>query len=250
MSIPDLLANLPEDALALAAHPAEKPPFLQRLLIGRGHWRQQDCAQQDLHGLQFINHSGAEIDNQGKQLWLSQLLHGYRQIGLAGNDAHGNFTRFRQIGFPFLTMRENYSHIFGHWRSGIYLPDENKSMTSILQAFGAGACFMTDGPALLLQAFDQNNRHHSGSRLQNVSCLKLAARSSQEFSALQNIKLLSASEGDQEERIIFSHDPAAESYDYETEIKFAAEKRNGYIRAEVTTKTGRIALSNPIWILA
>jgi hypothetical protein len=253
MSIPELLANLPEGALALAAHPAEKPPLLQRLLIGRGHWRPQDCAQQDLHGLQFINHSGAAIDGQGKQLWLSQLLHGYRQIGLAGTDAHGNFARFRQIGFPFLTMRENYLHIFGHWRSGIYLAAGNISTASILQAFRSGACFMTDGPALSLQACggDQHNWHYSGSRLININRLKLAARSSQEFSALKNIKVLSAAAGgDPGERIIFSHDPEPGSYDFETEIDFLPEKRNGYIRAEVTTKTGRTALSNPIWILA
>ncbi len=258
MSIPELLANLPDGALALAAHPAEKPPLLQRLLIGRGHWRPEDCAEKKLHGLQFINHSGATIDDQGKQLWLNQLLHGYHQIGTAGTDAHGNFARFRQIGIPFLTMRENYLHIFGHWRSGVYLPDGNKSMTGILQGIQQGACFMTDGPALLLQACgggggDQNNWQHSGSRLQKITRLKVAARSSQEFSALENIKVISADEGAdlrrQRERIIFNHDLAAESYDYEAEIDFAAEKRNGYIRAEVTTKSGRTALSNPIWFL-
>jgi hypothetical protein len=249
MSIPELLANLPENALALAAHPAEKPPFLQRLLIRRGYWRELDCAQQNLHGLQFINNSGATIDDQGKQLWLSQLLRGYRQLGLAGNDAHGNFARFRQIGFPFLTMREDYLHLFGHWRCGVYLPDGNRSMTAILRVIRAGACFMTDGPALLFQACTQNSWQHSGSRLKNITRLKLAARSTPEFSALKNIKIMSADEGDPVERVIISLDLEPESYDYETEIAFLPEKRNGYIRAELTTHTGRTALSNPIWFL-
>jgi hypothetical protein len=250
MTIAELLQNLPDDAVTFAAHPAEKPPFLQWLLIRRGYWQQEDCAQPPLHGLQFINHSGAVVNNRGKQLWIRQLLRGYRQTGLAGNDAHGNFARFRQIGLPFLTMRENYLHLFGHWRTGVYLADSHKNMAAILNGIRQGACFMTDGPALLLMAFDQNKWHNTGSRLPKISRVKLAARSTAEFSTLKTIKVLAGYSGADQENIVFSHDVEPGQYDYETEIDFSTEKGEGYLRAELSTQSGKTALSNPVWFLS
>jgi hypothetical protein len=250
LSIPELLANLPPGACAFAAHPAEKPPWLQRLLINRSHWQNSDCTHNLLCGLQFINHSGNVMDKRGRQLWTGLLLSGFMLVGLAGNDAHGNFSRFRQIGFPFLTLRENYLHLFGYWRTGVYLPDGEQTMSSILEAMCNGACFMTNGPALSLQAGDQNTWQHPGGRLANISRIRLAARSSQEFSALRTVTLLSGFTGAAHERLFFQREFEPEQYDYEQEIDFSSQGRNGYIRAELITRSGKQALSNPIWFSA
>jgi hypothetical protein len=248
LSITDLLRSLPEGACAFAAHPAEKPPFLQRLLLNRGTWRRQDCRAEHLSGMQFINHSGAAIDKQGKQLWIAMLLNGKRMIGLAGNDAHGNFSRFRQIGIPTLTMRENYLHLFGHWRTGVYVSGEKKDTASVLKAIRQGACFMTNGPALSLTAYDrQACRQHTGNRLENIGRIKVAARSSREFSALKSVTISGGFSGEKREYTVFRQEAAAQQFEYNLEIDFLPQRRNGYIRAEITTQSGRSALSNPIW---
>jgi len=247
LSIPELLAELPPEACAFAAHPAEQPPFLQRILINRGHWQVEDCANDLLHGLQFLNHSGAAIDADGRRLWIRMLLGGFRLVGLAGNDAHGNFSRSRQIGIPFLTMRENYLHLFGYWRTGVYTADNRKDMPAILKSMRDGACFMTNGPALCLQAFDQNKWQHTGSRLTNITRIRLAAQSNKEFSEFKQARILMGLVGTKQEQSYFQHDfePGQETYDIE--LDFLPQEKNGYFRAEVTTRSGKEALSNPIW---
>jgi len=247
LSIPELLNRLSTDEMAFAAHPGEKPPFLQWLLIKRGYWQQQDCEDDRLHGLQFINNSGSTVDNQGKQLWIALLLRGFRRIGLAGNDAHGNFARFRQIGIPFLSMRENYLHLFGQWRTGVYMETEKRTMAGILNAIRRGTCFMTNGPALSLMAKDDQGWQQSGKQLKNITRIKLQARSSPEFSALKSVKIFIGFTGSKHESNLYQDDLDQQHYEYQKEIDFLPEKRNGYFRAEIVTQSGRMALSNPVW---
>jgi len=104
LSLKDLLDKLESGSFAFAAHPGEKPAFLQRLFINRGQWTAEDCITPGLTGLQLINSAENNSDNIGKKLWIQTLLRGIRSAGICGTDAHGNFARYRQIDFPFFTI--------------------------------------------------------------------------------------------------------------------------------------------------
>ena len=104
--IPDLLRECGESTIAIAAHPETAPPLIQRLLIRRDKWRQKDYLAQGLAGLQLWNGSKRNLKS-GIKVWTSLLLEGKRLTLLAGNDAHGNFNRFRQLSTPFISMKEH-----------------------------------------------------------------------------------------------------------------------------------------------
>ena len=78
-SIPQVLTELEPEAMAAAAHPAEKPPFLQKQLIGRGSWSAQDMAAEKLTALQLLNGT----DSVDLSLWINALLAG-KKIFFAG----------------------------------------------------------------------------------------------------------------------------------------------------------------------
>jgi len=247
LSISQVISDLPDSALAFSAHPSETPPYLQKLLINRGSWQSEDCAEPELHGLQFINGGNNHFLEKGKKLWLDQLLLGNRLTGIAGNDAHGNFSRFRQIGFPFFTMRENYSHLFGKWRTGIYETNKRLDVASILQAFRSGKCFMTNGPALLVEIKETNRIYVMGDDCSSPREGKVKVRSSEEFGALKSVKFLLGDLKKKEESVVFQEILEITSYEYIKEITFNNLPDQGYLRAEVTTRTNYQALSNPIW---
>jgi hypothetical protein len=248
LCIEELLEEVEEEdnVLIFAAHPSEKPPLLQRLFISRDTWKEIDCYNNRLNGIQFINGGNKRSIEIGKKFWIKLLLKGKRSIGLAGNDAHGNFCRFRQVGLPFFTMREHYNHIFGTWRTGVYVDNQKISPKNILSSFKAGKSFMTTGPALKLMVLANDSWHHSGGIFTNIKKLKIEAKSSVEFSPLHNLKIyLGKKEGSHEDvtvEKILTNKPFY--FISEFEIKLTAE---GYIRVEISTETGFHALSNPVW---
>ena len=247
LSIAQVISQIPESALAFSAHPSETSPLLQRLLIKRGSWQSEDCAESGLHGLQFIN--GGEPNNleKGKNLWTEQLLLDNRLTGIAGNDAHGNFARFRQIGFPFITMRENYYHLFGNWRTGVYIPDGRINLDTLLSALKSGNCFMTNGPALLFELHDKKDSYWMGEECLNpINCV-IKARSTGEFGAVESIKLFVGSLDKKMESLFYLESLPGDNIEYHQEINLKNIPKRGYFRIEVTTKLNFQALSNPIW---
>ncbi len=226
---------------AFAAHPFEIPPLLQRIFINRGFWSEDDCKTSGLHGLQLLN-GGIDDSVQGMiERWRRLLLQGHRLVGLAGNDAHGNFARFRQIHFPFFTMREHYYHLFGKWRTGVYLEEhEPFSMTNLLHALTSGNSFMTNGPALRFELVSGR----SGSK-NSISCELL---SSPEFGPLERLRVFYGRTGDSEETSLIDQFYQAAEYGDRQEIPVAPDTAAGYFRCEVYTGYGKMAFSNPIWI--
>lgn len=247
LSISDITDRIEDKALLFAAHPADKPPFLQQLLIRRDVWHSGDCQVPGLSGMQFINGGEPEFCEAGKKLWTEQLLNGFRLIGLAGNDAHGNFARYRQIGFPFLTMRENYKHLFGKWRTGIYLESKAYDISSILEAMRNGNCFMTNGPALQLSLRADKDWIRMGGDCPSPTKVKISALSTAEFSNLSSIKLFIGDLIKKEEFIIYNKDTDNNVYEFEQEIPLSNLPDSGYIRLEIKTAENHQAFSNPIW---
>jgi hypothetical protein len=246
MSLEQLLSAVSKDALVFAAHPTVKPPLLQKVLLNRGHWQIRDCLNRRLNGLQFINNGGLKEVEKGKKFWIALLLRGFRLIAIAGNDAHGNFARFRQIGFPFFTMRENYKHLFGKWRTGIYSKNKYNS-SDILNALKQGQSFMTNGPALSLMALVNRKWLPMGGTYKNITKLKVEVESTVEFSKISRVIIYSGYIGNKNEQIVLDIGKFEDKLYHVFELDFKAKLKDGYVRVEVYTSDGSQALSNPIW---
>lgn len=235
-AIADVLNSMDETALAFAAHPAESVPYLQQIFINRGNWRTEDFSNPKLDGMQCINGAPAALDKIGKALWVDQLLSGRRLVAIAGNDAHGNFASFRQIGFPFFTMRENDYHLFGVWRTGVFLDGLPATITTVLEKIKSGNCFLTNGPALRLNANRSGNLKYQ---------ITIQARSGKEFGSLKTVKIIVGycDTGKEEPLSTFSCQPG-----FFTEHSIPIEGSADYVRAEVTTSQRKMGISNAIWL--
>lgn len=246
-SIAEVVSEITDSVLAVSAHPAETPPFLQRLFINRGSWQPTDCAQSRLEGLQFIN-GGENVNiNNGKKLWVEQLLSNNRLTGIAGNDAHGNFARFRQIGFPFFTMRENSNHLFGKWITGCYVPDDKPGIPSIISALKTGNCYMTNGPALQMHLQNSANHYMMGEECPSPEKLRISARSTEDFGSMFSLNIILGDLTTKTESVFFEQPPELLQNEYKREISLDKLPKRGYLRAELKTQKNFQALSNPIW---
>lgn len=250
--IDEILARLEEDAAAIAAHPEIAPPFLQWLLIRRGKWSLNDYLHEKLIGLQLWNGQDNEYLKRGIQSWIKLLLMGKRKYIFAGNDAHGNFNRFRQIGFPFLTLRENRKEIFGRARTGLYL--ENRiSKEEIIKAIKKGRAIITNGP--FAQIIIENEKHEhavigdeiSGSNFN----IKLIAKSNHDFGELMAVKLFWGNVKMGQEKVIMEIKQFKDLYFFEKIISFYSPTSRGYFRLEVRSKKEEIykCYTNPIWVI-
>jgi len=247
LSISDVIADLSESSVAVSAHPSDTPPFLQKLLINRDSWQSHDCSETGLHGMQFINGGEKAYLNKGKRLWIEQLLSDNRLTGIAGNDAHGNFSRFRQIGFPFFTIRENHHHLFGNWLTGIYIQQNKLSISSILEAIRSGNCYMTNGPALLIQMQNSDTHFVMGGECPTPTLIKIMVRSNKTFGKVRSICLFLGDLIKKEESIYYHESLDINEIDYLKNIPLNDLPQRGYVRVEVETDLNFQALSNPVW---
>jgi hypothetical protein len=247
LSIEDLLKKIGEQILIFAAHPREYPPFLQRLLLKRDVWHKEDCFHKRINGLQFINGADARSHIKNKQFWIDLLLSGRRLTGIAGNDAHGNFSRYRQIALPPFTMKEDYHHLFGKWRTGVYINVKDNKIYESQKAIKRGNCFITDGPALQFEALDDRGWQTMGSECHNIKRIKLEVLSSEEFSVIDKIIIKIGIIGKKHENLYIEKIFTKEYLHYKEEFNLPKQDGSGYFRAEVYTKSGYQALSNPIW---
>ena len=251
-SIQEILNSVEPSVLTFAAHPKERVSFLQRLLLSRGNWLQQDFIHSKLTGIQFINGSITNGFWQGYNQWIDALLEGKKLFVLAGDDAHGNFNRFRQIGIPFLKIRETDHQLFGKMRTGVYL--ESLSEKNILQAIHAGRTIATDGPVVnLFIGFPVHGISSIGETIAgNEHEVSLEVRSSTEYGSIDFIKVFMGTIGEKEILILSER----LFQQYMTIRNFSLEiKKESYIRAEVWTSSfnsidtqTHFCLTNPIWL--
>jgi len=244
-TLTEVLGMIDPGTPAIAAHPFEIPPLLQRIFINRGSWSDADCKARQLQGLQLLNGGRDDTIPTMIQKWTRLLLQGHRLYGLAGNDAHGNFARFRQINFPFFTMREHYYHLFGKWRTGIYLPAGDQfNLSNMLQALSSGNCYMTNGPALLFES-----KQETGSDLQSdLLQIHCQIRSAKEFGSLRRLHVLRGRYSTGLEKTIVEKNYDDNVYEDNQMITVTTPEDTGYYRCEVYTDCGKMAFSNPVWI--
>ncbi len=250
-SINDILNNVEPSVLSFAAHPKERVSPLQRFLLRRGNWHKQDFAHTKLSGIQFVNGQLNDGFWQGYRQWIEALLEGKRMYIIAGNDAHGNFNRFRQIGIPFLKIREAEYQLFGKMRTGVYI--KSLSEESILQAIRLGKAIVTDGPAVNMYIGSQEYKISSiGETIAgNKHSVLLEICSSNEYGSIDSVKVFMGSIRDRETTII-----SEKLSDYAMKRNFTLEiEQMNYIRAEVWTSASdsidaqsHFCLTNPIWL--
>ncbi|MCP4633849.1 MAG: CehA/McbA family metallohydrolase [candidate division Zixibacteria bacterium] len=248
---------LGQGGLPIAAHPGEKPLFLERMLLNRGYWDYKDLEDDNLEHLQVLNGRLSDSFYYGIEVWKKLLLRGKRKIIVAGSDAHGSFNRSRQISIPFLTMKESGQQLFGSSRTIAFLGDRQLSLSAILDSITSGKCVITNGPFIDLHLSDgEMNKYIIGERVNTAvnSKFELNAEliSSSEFGEFKEFLIYMGVVGDKTEveilrQVNFDSGPKI------TVKKVLAGccpslKTPCYFRAELKTGNDNICLTNPIWI--
>ncbi len=251
-SISEVLVLRSESGVAYAAHAMEPVPFLQRLLLNRGEWSHEDLALEGLSGFQIVNGKFDRGFTRGLRSWTEHLLHGRKLYALAGNDAHGNFNRFRQIGIPFLTMREATTHIFGKMRTGVFVNGEFDEQ-SLLRALKEGQAILTDGP---IAHFSPSQTSFAGGH--DPSAIKswhliIDVLSSPEFGKIDSVRIIVGKVGGAREKVAYQYEGVG-NFTYQTEV--TVDPLNvDYARAEVSTLNedtfdgeAHFCMTNPLWM--
>lgn len=251
-TVPSILNNKEPVTAAYAGHPTEVVPILQQLLLNRGEWTKGDMASAGLDGIQILNGEASDNFKNGLDVWTWLLLKGEKKFIAAGNDAHGNFNRFIQIGIPFFTIREKDSQLFGKMKTAVFSqPNEN----AVVMALKSGKSVITNGPLITIEIeTDKLGIGKIGDTVQgNKFILKIKGESSPEFGRFVSIRVVQGIIGKREKTIVeirqFSNPYSLHTIsDWETVTAFS------YIRAEAVTTDGEgtdrhgFCYTNPIWI--
>ena len=257
LSIPKILAQLEEGALAFAAHPEVPAPALEWLLLRRGQWEWPDYQHERLNGLQIWNGALTGMP-EGLARWRELLLRGKKVFVIAGNDAHGNFNRFRQVAIPHLKMREHHWHLFGRTRTAALL-DGPFSLSSLMDALRRGRACITTGPLLDLQiAGESGRRARLGETISDSpQRLEITASSSAEFGALTRVTIWLGDLQRQTERVLFETQSFVAPFQFSHLHRLALPIGKYYLRGEAHSAGSAFlpeptlpcgALTNPIWI--
>jgi len=231
--------------IACAAHPFEKVPFLEKLLLGRGSWSHKDLRTPGITAMQFYNGVRDRGFRDGMKNWIQFLLSGKRMYAFGGTDAHGDLNRCRCIGFPFVSVSEKRDHIFGSVRTVVH--SQTKTRKDIIEALKGGHAVVSDGPFIDLEASSHNRIGHPGDELidGNITVRALCISSS-EFGALKKFRILAGIEGETNERILASPEPDHTDFEYSFTTSIELQGLL-YIRAECETVLSKICFTNPIW---
>jgi hypothetical protein len=253
-ALSEILSRKNQRALAFAAHPMEPVSILQRWLLGRGSWSSKDLSDNRITGVQFANGMRNEGFLRGYRAWIQCLLEGKRAYCLAGNDAHGNFNRFRQIGIPFVRIRENNSQLFGKMRTAIFLND-HLSQATLLTSLAAGHFIISDGPvANIVCSGNKSTATSIGTRLVGSEFeFIVSAKSSREFGEIDEVKVLLGTIGKDMEQIL-PVERLSETFAYRKSVSVHVTELT-YIRVEVYSSRmnqsdgqPHFCFTNPIWL--
>ena len=250
LSVAEILEALPDSTLAAAAHPGVSAPRLERLLLRRGNWSGEDLSRPRLDGLQAVNGTGDGSLAEGLKMWGQLLLSGKRSFLYGGNDAHGNFNRYRQIHLPFWSMAEHTDHIFGKMRTVLSTRARPKSPEDAVSALRRGASYVTTGPALQVRVSSGGKSGSFGSTVGGSDfTIDVRVKSSGEFGAIRTVRLIWGDFAKRKETEIRNFRPKL-VFQFAETLRFSP-KSPGYLRVEVVSgNEGNrfFAWGNPIWL--
>ncbi len=207
-----------QGGLAVAAHPGVGPGFLQRLLLCRGEWSRRDL-DQPLDAMQIVNNGYSPSFDRGQAMWLEMLRQGRHVAVVAGNDAHGDFNRFRSLVVPFLAIAENFGRYMGFGRTGVYgtVPSRN----AIVDGIKNGGTFVTTGPYAEIAA-------GAGPVIRAIS--------TSEFGPLRSITVYGFQRESGKETVVYSGNYAGLPATWDVELPIPLPSAPlAYLRAEVVS---------------
>jgi hypothetical protein len=252
-SIGKVLERLGEKSLAFAGHAESRPPRLQRLFLGRDHWRPADYEHPRLNGVQMWNSLHDASFERGLATWRRLLLSGRRPVLIGGNDAHGDFGRWRQVTIPHLSLQEKEEHLFGQIRTGILRPEGKVDLDAVLQALRGGRCMITSGPSAWMALIDETGQECSiGSTcLKKPQRLLIRAGSSSAYGPLTSFGLCIGDLAQKQE--IRKPLPMGPADSMQLEMALPANELpgRGYLRLEVTSeRDGHLyrCFTNPVYL--
>jgi hypothetical protein len=223
-----------QGGVAIPAHPGARMGFMQRFFLARGNWSQPDLMQH-VDGMQIMNNGISSLFDNGKALWINILQKGYKVPLIAGNDAHGDFNRYRAITTPFLNISDRQDRFFGNGKTGMY--GRPGSIEGICAAIRLGKTFITTGPflSLSLSGSPSSEQAISHSPISHeINRIFVHIRSSAEFGNIGEVKVFSGVKGSEEESVVFSRNYSNEnrfSIDAEIDLN-SLNKSTLYLRAE------------------
>jgi hypothetical protein len=211
--------------------------------------------QSGLAGLQILNGDADEAFLHGLECWITLLLRGRKIFIAAGNDAHGNFNRFKQIGIPFFTIREHERQLFGKMRTAV--GSDSIMEASVLEALQIGRTVITNGPLVIFAIINEFGetaeigQQICGARLQ----LHIHGITTEEFGAFYELKIVSGRIGTENE-VISIRRRFSEIYELDVKIDLEVHHSQSisYVRLEGLTKhpaggaANGFCYTNPIWI--
>jgi len=247
-SIRSLSGAVSASAMMIAAHPFTPTPFFQWFVINRGKWEKEDCLQTHISGFQIMNGSHDAGFVRGREIWLKFLKAGYRKFIYAGNDAHGNFNRFRQIHLPMVSLWEKRAQIFGEWKTGVFATEH--SVIKIIEGLRAGQCIISDGPFISFHISAGGYTFLPGQicAFQNFT-LNITGESSLDYGKILWIKIFKGKLGENENCIKLIRPEKSVLKVEHQGIK--AEYSPCYFRVELETEgleKNHFAMTNPIWV--
>jgi hypothetical protein len=223
-----------QGGIAFAAHPGSHAGLLQSLLLHRGSWSEDDCSDK-LDGFQALNSGYHRSWYRSKSMWINLLKRGLRVPLLGGNDAHGDFNRYRATSIPFLSIYEGFNRYMGFGKSGIY--GKKHSSAQILDGICDGAVFITNGPFISINrsltpfepVISNTSIDTSG-----LSSLIVYAKSTAEFGRLQKLNVFLGGPS-KSERLLMKKYFKENIYEAAEPVPLTESFQNCYLRAEVVS---------------
>jgi hypothetical protein len=168
-------------------------------------------------------------------MWINLLSKGLRIPLLGGNDAHGDFNRYRATSVPFVSIYEGFDRYMGYGKTGVY--GKKKTPGEILDSIRKGETFVTTGPFISINRTDSPGE----SIISNVtlpfhdtSRLFVHAISTPEFGRLLKLSVFTGGPSIQERPVLskYHKETVYEVREYLPSIEMA---RNCYLRAEIVS---------------
>ena len=232
-SIKEIIEMKQQGSLAIAAHPFEHVPFLQKILLGRDVWYDEDFTGTLKHA-QIAN--GVDYASVSKSIlrWRKLLRQGKFISLIAGTDAHGNFNRYRQVYLPMWSLAEHEMHTLGKHFTGVFTFKNSDTLSALTN----GATYISDGPGIDLTV---NEVKPGGIAEAGELNVRLHILSTQETGALKKVNLIyTHGAGVWQEKNI----ETKEKYELITEMKIDVGK--GFIYASALTSKGKFCFTSAV----
>lgn len=251
LNIDDVLAQRSPKTLSVGAHTGYRFPWLQRMLLKRGHWEDMDHNNPGLDGVQILSGSPSyEAFHTSRQLWIDALLRGKKLGVYGGSDGHGNFNRNWHIKLPVWSMGTSDDQIFGQCRT--LVRSDSVAVDHLIQAMKQRRTALTTGPVGDLNILSGNIVCGIGDTMQCIKGdtyeLRVMAQSSPEFGTEMDVSLYIGNLETQEETLFSHQSENSEKIEFSSEFSVQS---NAYLRLEIGSEGSRwpgIFVSSPIWL--